>query len=78
MHAKSDNVELMSYDNVNDIADEHFESFRSRYQDNAETPMEESDFAFNSVQLLYYKCHRINFRCSGSYIDSSDWIKKKQ
>ena len=26
MHAKSDNVELMSYDNVNDINDKLFES----------------------------------------------------
>ena len=40
--------------------------------------MERSDFIFNSVQSLHYKCHRINFRRSGSYIDSSDWIKKRQ
>ena len=25
---------------------------------------------------MYYKCHKVNFRCSGSYIDSIDWIKK--
>ena len=34
MHAKSDNVELMSYDNVNYIVDELLESLRSRYQGN--------------------------------------------
>ena len=28
--------------------------------------------------MLYYKCHKVNFKCGGSYIDSSDWIKKKK
>ena len=78
MHAKSDNVEIMSHDNVNDINDKLFESLRSRYQGNSETSMERSDFIFNSVQALYYKCHIINFGRGGSYIDSPDWIKKKQ
>ena len=68
----------MSYDNVNDIVDELFESLRSRYQVNLETSTEGSDFIFNSGQLLWYKCHRINFRRGGSYIDSPDWMKKKK
>ena len=38
--------------------------------------MKGSEFAFNYVQLLYYKCHKINTNRSGSYIDSPDWIKK--
>ena len=33
---------------------------------------------FDSVQLLYYKCHNISFKSDGSYIDSPDWIKKKK
>ena len=40
--------------------------------------MRGSDFIFDSVQLLYYKCHKVNFKRSGSYIDSPDWIKKKK
>ena len=36
------------------------------------------EFTFNSVQLIYYKCHKVNFRRAGSYIDSPDWIKKKK
>ena len=40
MHAKSYNVELISYDNVNDINDKLFESFRSRYQGDLETSVE--------------------------------------
>ena len=53
---------------------------RHFFQDiyNLQTSIEGSDFAFNSVQLLYYKCHRINFRRDGSYIDFPEWIKKKK
>ena len=77
MHAKCDNTELISYDNANDINNKLFESLRSRYKGNSKISMERSDFVFNSVQSLYFKCHRINFRCGGSYIDSRDWIKKR-
>ena len=31
--------------------------------------MKESDFIFDSVQLMYYVCHKVNFKCDGSYID---------
>ena len=40
--------------------------------------MRKSDFNFDSVQLMYCECHKINFRRSGSYIDSPYWIKKKK
>ena len=40
--------------------------------------MRGSDFIFDSVQLMYCKCHKVNFRRGGSYIDSPDWIKKKK
>ena len=40
--------------------------------------MRGSDFIFGSNQLMYYKCHKINFKGGGSYIDSPDWIKNKQ
>ena len=39
--------------------------------------MKESVY-FNSVQLMYYKCRKINFRRGDSYIDSPDWMKKKK
>ena len=38
--------------------------------------MRGSDFLFESVQVMYYKCHKVN--SSGSYIGSPDWIKKKK
>ena len=27
---------------------------------------------------MFYKCHKVNFKHHGSYIDSPDWIKKKK
>ena len=38
--------------------------------------MRSSDFIFDCVHLLYYKCHKINSNRSELYIDSPDWIKK--
>ena len=43
-----------------------------------ETSMRESDFIFDSVQLMYYKCHKVNFKRGDSYVDSPDWIEKKK
>ena len=40
--------------------------------------MKDRDFVFNYVHLLYYKCHKVNPNCDGSYIDSPDWIIKKK
>ena len=39
--------------------------------------MKSSKFVFEYVHLLYYKCHKTNSSCGGSYIDSPDWIKNK-
>ena len=47
-------------------------------QDGLETSMKGSVFIFDSVQLMYYKCHKVDFECGGSYIVSPDWIKKKK
>ena len=37
--------------------------------------MKGSDFIFDCVHLLCYKCHKINLNCNKSYVDSPDWIK---
>ena len=39
--------------------------------------MEGSNFIFDSVQLIYYKCHEESFR-RGSYIDSAQGIEKER
>ena len=38
--------------------------------------MRGNDFIFDSVQFVYYKCYKVNFKHGGSYIDSPGWIKK--
>ena len=40
--------------------------------------MKGSQFVFDDVNLLYYKCHKTNPNCGGSYIDSPDQIKNKK
>ena len=40
--------------------------------------MRGSDVIFDSIQLVYDKCHKINFKRDGSSIDSPDQIKKKK
>ena len=40
--------------------------------------MRGSNCIFHGVRLLYYKCHKINFKCGGSYVGCPDWIKKKK
>ena len=40
--------------------------------------MRGTDLIFDWVNLLYYKCHKINPNCDGWYIDSPDWIKKQK
>ena len=78
MHLKCSNIEFMAYGNAYEVFNELFESLLSRYQIGFEASMRRSDFIVESVQLLYcYKCHKMNFKRKGSYIDSADWIKKK-
>ena len=54
MHSKSNNIEFMLYDNANEVVNEIFQSFLSRYQIGLETSMRGGDFIFDSVQLIYY------------------------
>ena len=77
MHSKSNNIEFMPFDNANEVVNEPFESPLSRYHIGLETLMRGSNFIFSSVQLLHYECHKIDFKHGISYINSADWIKKK-
>ena len=40
--------------------------------------MKGSEFVFDYVHLLYFKCHKINKNCGGSYINSPDWFNNKK
>ena len=67
----------MINDEANEVIKELFESLKKN-QNNLEGSMKGSEFVFNYVQLLYYKCPKINPNRGGSYIDSPDWIKNKK
>ena len=55
MHSRIDNIEFMSYDNINEIVIEFFKSLLSRYQIGLETSNERELFFLDSVQILNYK-----------------------
>ena len=78
MHSRSDNIKFTSYNDANEDVDELFESLHSRYQRNLETSLRGSYFIFETVQLMYHICHKVNFKLGSSYADSPDWIKKKK
>ena len=60
MHSKSNNIEIIVNDKVVEV--KNFESLPSRYQIGSETSMRGSGLIFDYVHLLYYKCHKINFK----------------
>ena len=68
----------MIYDETDELIEKSFESLVNRCQIGLETSVIGSDFIFDYVNLLHCKCHKINFKHSGSYIDSPDWIKIKK
>ena len=78
MYSKSDNFEIMIGNETLDIIEELFESLLTRYQIDFETSGKGSDFVFNSIDGMYYKCHEIRPTHGGSYIDSLEWIKKRK
>ena len=91
MHSKIDNIEIMINDAADEVIEELFDSLKNRYQNNLES-MKGSEFVFDYVHLLYYKCIinvllyyncivnviKKDANCGGSYIDSPDWIKNKK
>ena len=40
--------------------------------------MKGSEFVFDYILLLHYKCHKINPNRGGSYKNSPDWIKNNK
>ena len=63
---------------ADEVTEECFQSFLSRYQNKLKTSIRSGDFIFGCVNLLYKKCRKINFERGGSYIDSPDWIRSKK
>ena len=62
MYSTSNNIKFTTYNDVNEVVNELVASLRARHQDNLEALMRGSDFIFDSVQLMHYKCHKVNFK----------------
>lgn len=77
MYSKSDSIVVMACDNPEKNINKLF-VFLFRYQNGLETQTRESDFIFDCVNLPFHKCHKINFKCGGLYIDCLKRIKKKK
>ena len=75
MHSKSDNIEIMINDKVDEVIKELFGLLKNRFPNKLEL-MKSSKFVFDYIHLVYFECHKINPNRGGSYIDPSDWIKK--
>ena len=77
MHSKSDNIEIMIKDEADEVIKKLFDSLKNRSQNNFES-IKGSEFVFDHIHLMYYKCHKIYPNCGGSCVDSPDWIKSKK
>ena len=67
MHLESNNIEIIVKDEADEVIEELFKSPQNRYQSNLEELIKGSEFVFDYVHLLYYKCHKINPNRGGSY-----------
>ena len=59
MHSKSDNKEIKINGKADEVIEKLFKSLLNKYQNNLETLMKGSDFIFDYVNFLYYKCHKV-------------------
>ena len=64
MHSKSDNIKIMVNDEKHEVIKKLSDSLKTRYQNNLEL-IKSSVFVFDYVNLLHYKCHKINPNCGG-------------
>ena len=76
MHTKSNNVEIMIDSEKNEIIEDFFESFLQKYQEGLEESMRESEFVYDSVDVLYYNLNKVSLSRGGSCIDSPQEIQK--
>ena len=69
-------TKIMISDEADEVIKELFDSLKSRYQNNLES-MKGSEFVFDYVHLMCYKCHKINPNHVGSYVYSPSWTQNK-
>ena len=70
MHTKSNNVEIMTGIETDEVTEELLKYFLQKYQEGLEESMKGSEFIFDSVDSLYCNLNKVSLSRSGSYIDS--------
>ena len=63
---------------TDEIIEDLFESFFQKYQEGLEESITGSEFAYDSVDALYYNPNKVSLSRVGSYIDSPKWLKTKR
>ena len=63
---------------TDEIIQEPFNCLLQNYEKNLKESMKGSKFAFDSVNLLHYNCHKISLNHGRSYTDSLKWQKNKK
>ena len=76
--SKEETRTIMIGSEIDGTIEDLFDSFIQRYQKNSEESMRGSEFVFDSVDLLYYKLHKISLNRDGLYIDSPKCLKNKK
>ena len=74
----SDNEEIRSGNETNDIAKRFFKSFLTNYQNEEKILRNGSNFVFESVDLLSYHIHKTSLKRGNSCIKSSEWLINKR
>ena len=78
MYVWSDNEEIGSVNETDDIIKELFKAFLNNYQKEKTILRKGSDFIFESVDLLSYSFHKISLKRGKSYIKSPEWVINKR
>ena len=74
----SDNEEIRSGNETDDIIKRLLNSFLTNYQNEEAILRNGSNFVFESVDLLSYHIHRTSLRRGKSYVKSSEWLINKR
>ena len=75
---RSDNEEIRSGNETNEIINGLLKSFLSNYQNEEKILRNGSNFVFESVNLLSYHIHKTSLKRGKSYIKSPEWILNKR
>ena len=78
MYTSSDNEELMSGDDTNEIIKLLLESFLQRFEENLQNKMRGLQFEFDGINFFYYSLNKTSIYRGATYIDSPKWLKDKK